>query len=324
MAFHLHIAFLCVSASLLAACADTSQNTIDARSDASKVPPSPTEPTSVILDGASLPLGGVTTAALEAAGAVALEEAVLDRLLAKEVAAAGCAIAADASEQERQRLFERIGAEAGVAEDQAGVLIERFRRSRGLGPTRFAALLDRNAKLRALVRHAKLVRPEEIELGVTSELDAKATARLIVTSTSTEAASLRSQIEAAPAGERSSRFSQLAYRASRDSSSSRGGLFGPVSHSDPSIPAAIRPLLSLPTGSLSSIVAIESGFAMVLIEEQTPAEPASDASRAKAAAKVTVRKEREAMDRLASELMSEAKLTILNEPLRWSWEQRSR
>jgi parvulin-like peptidyl-prolyl isomerase len=282
------------------------------------------QPTSIILNGTAVSLDRVTTASLEAAGAVALEEVMLDHLLDREIAAAKCTLATDAAEQERQRLFERIAAEAGVAQDQAGVLIDRFRKSRGLGPTRFAALLARNAKLRALVRQSGMVKPEEIEQGVAAELDARATARLIVVPSSTEAASIRSSIEAAAPADRGARFAQLAYQSSRDRSSSRGGLFGPVSHSDPTVPAAIRPLLALPAGELSPIVAIESGFAMVLIEEQLPASPADEASRAIAAAKVTTRREREAMEKLASELLSEAKLTILNEPLRWSWEQRLR
>jgi hypothetical protein len=318
------LALLVAAASLLASgCSSSEQNaTFDA--SAGRAQPVATPPASIIVNGTPLPLARVTTSALEAAGAVALEEAVLDQLLDHELTRSGCPLPPDAAEQERRQLFARISADSGVGEEEAGLLIERFRTSRGLGPVRFASLLTRNAKLRALVRKLELVKASDVEEAVKAELGPKATARLIVTTTSTEAANLRTQVDAASPGERSVRFAQLAFEHSRDSSSPRGGLFGPVSHADPSVPASLRPFLSLAPGELSPIVAIDSGFAVLLIESQIPASPADPAVRAQALAKVTGRKEREAMDKLASELMLDAKVTVLDEPLRWSWERRPR
>jgi hypothetical protein len=277
-----------------------------------------------VVDGRSLSLETLAARALEAAGGVVLEEAALDELLAANLSAEGITLPADATASERAKLFARIADEAGVAEEQAGSLVDRFRAARGLGPRRFDALLTRNAALRLLVQRGGLVDASRVSALVEAEFMGRARARIIVTRTAADAAKTRGDISAAPAGERSSRFAGAAYAMSVDPSSARGGVFGPVSHGDPSIPAAVRPSLSLPPGELSPVIALDDGFAIVLVEEQLEAAARTEASEAKARAKATARVEREAMDALAARLLAEARITVMDEHLRWAWERRPR
>lgn len=286
--------------------------------------PTTTNQVAAVVDGRSLSHDTLAARALEAAGGVVLEEAVLDQLLASSLSAEGLTLPADALDSERSRLFERIADEAGVAEEQAGSLVDRFRAARGLGPHRFDALLTRNAALRLLAQRGGLVDASRVSSLVEAEFMGRARARIIITRTASDAAKVRQDIAALPAGERSSRFAATAYSMSVDASSARGGAFGPVSHGDPSIPAAMRPSLSLSAGEVSEVVALDDGFAIVLVEEQLAAPARTQAGEAKATAKAVSRVEREAMDSLAARLLAEARITVMDEHLRWAWERRPR
>lgn len=278
----------------------------------------------VMVDGQPVAVSALNAAALEAAGSVVVEEAALDSLLAAEITRAKIVISDAQIEQERQLLFERIAAEAQVGEEQAGLLIDRFRRARGLGPIRFAAMLRRNAQLRTLVQEQAAAWEEPMRQMVAAELGPKARARLLVLPSPADAAAIRSQLESLPAGERSGAFARLAVERSRDSSAARGGLFGPASTGDLSIPPSIREFLSQPVGSISPVLAIDSGMAIVMIEEQIAAAPATQESQNAAQQKVRTRLEREAMDKLASELLAQARINVLDNAARWSWENRMR
>lgn len=266
----------------------------------------------------------LTTATLEAAGAVAFEEAALDLILERELAAEGLPLPEDAVAIERARLFARIAGEAGVAEEQAGALVDRFRAVRGLGPGRFGSMLRRNAMLRMLAGKAGLIDQAAIVALADAELGPRAAARIIVARTAAEASRLRAEIEAAPAEARAARFAQAAFASSIDPSSARGGLFGPVPHADPTVPAALRPSLTLPAGELSPVISLETGFAILLIDSQQAAPDRTPQAIEAAQAKATARIEREAMELLASRLLAEARITVIDEHLRWAWERRPR
>lgn len=277
-----------------------------------------------VVDGRSLTHDMLASRSLEAAGGVVLEEAALDQLLASTLSAEGIALPAEAIEGERVKLFERIADEAGVGEEQAGSLVDRFRAARGLGPDRFAALLTRNAALRLLAQRSSLVDASRVSSLVEAEFMGRARARIIVTRTAADAAKVRQNVASAPASERTSTFAAAAYSLSVDPSSARGGAFGPVSHGDPSIPSAMRASLSLPPGEVSQVIALDAGFAIVLVEEQLPPPARTEAGEAKAVAKATSRIEREAMDSLAARLLAEARITVLDDHLQWAWERRPR
>lgn len=308
----------------IGACASSAPVTVGSKAPTEARPSPAATSTALMVDGQPIPGSGLSAAALEAAGAVVIEEAAIDSLLAAEMTRAGIVISKDQIEQERQLLFERISSEANVGEEQAGLLIDRFRRARGLGPIRFEAMLRRNAQLRTLVQEQAASWEEPMAQLVNAELGPRARARLIVVANPADAASLHAQLESLPALERSGTFARLAVERSRDPSSSRGGLFGPVSHMDPSVPAAIRPHLAAPAGSLSPVLAIDSGMAIVLIEEQIAATPATDAATLSARQKARTRLEREAMDALASELLARARINVLDNAARWSWDNRLR
>ncbi len=284
----------------------------------------PTTRPAALVDGAGIDQASLAAAAIEAAGAVALEEAALDVLLERMLASEGLSLAEDAADGERRRLFSRIAEEAGVAEEQAGVLVDRFRAARGLGPRRFESMLRRNAALRVLAARAGMIDEAAIVAMTEAELGPRATARIIVTRTAVDASRLRAEIEAAPAEARAARFAQAAFESSIDPSSARGGLFGPVLHADPTVPAALRPSLHLPAGELSPVISIETGFAILLIDSQQAAADRTAQAIEAARAKATARIEREAMDLLAARLLAEARITVLDEHLRWAWERRPR
>ncbi|MBS0196915.1 MAG: hypothetical protein JSR77_09165 [Planctomycetes bacterium] len=280
----------------------------------------------VLVDGVPIDAAAFDGRLHEAAGAVVLEEFVLDQKLSAACRDAGISIDKSKIDAERALLLANIGADAGVSEDQAGAMIDRFRKARGLGPGRYAALLARNASLRALVRQNGLVDDAAVNIGVTQELSAKVLARIFVAQNDRTASEALAELQAIPQGPaRSARFSAMAFQSSRDPSSQRGGLFGPVDPTDPTLPSIIRTALSGSPGTLSSLLALDSGFGFVLIEDQIAARPMpSGAELELVREKVRTRKEREAMDTLAANLTAAARVTVIDEPLRWSWDARPR
>ena len=65
----------------------------------------------------------------------------------------------------------------------------------------------------------------------------------------------------------SRQFAEVAEQVSVDSSRLRGGLIGSISPADPSYPAALRTALERATlGEPTSVVALEQGYAILLVE----------------------------------------------------------
>lgn len=284
--------------------------------------------TIAVVDGMAVSVQEFSARINEVAGAVAMEELALDVLLEREMKEAGLKIAKSDIDAERDLLFQRIMDEAQVRQDQAGVLLEQFKRSRGLGPKRFAALLERNARLRAMVRGdvaGSGVTPAQQATALSSETGAKARARIIVVQTQSEASSIRAELAALTEPARTSRFASIALERSIDGSAPRGGQFGPVSIFDLSVPATVRESLNGQVGELSPVLSMDSGFAVVMVQEKIPAlDPGNSQAIAAAEQKVRTRLERESMDRIANQLIQEARITLMDESLRWSWEGRPR
>ncbi|MCH6551869.1 MAG: hypothetical protein IH804_07640, partial [Planctomycetes bacterium] len=84
----------------------------------------------------------------EAAGAECLQEVILDRVLDTALADAGLMVGPDEVAAEQRQLLETLDRDPDVALR----LLDELRARQGLGRTRFAGLLRRNAALRALVR----------------------------------------------------------------------------------------------------------------------------------------------------------------------------
>jgi hypothetical protein len=262
----------------------------------------------------------------EAAGAVALSEVALDRALAKRCESGAIVIGPAQVEAERAALALALAEEARADADRGEDLLARVRASRGLGPVRFEALLRRNAMLRALVRGEVVVSEEQVALEGRIASGPRCTIRVLTTPSQAVAASARSAALSGDAGSRGARFGERAARESTDqASAARGGLIEGVSPLDPAVPAPIREALAtLAVGDVSSVLGLDKGFAVVLLESRgAPDERAP--SREALAARVRARMERLAMDRLAGQVAaSDGAVTVLDPSLAWSWQRASR
>ncbi len=254
----------------------------------------------------------------EAAGGAVLEEVALDRLLAREMRLRGLSLEPGAGTREEEYLREALAVAAGVEVGQQGDLVLQLRRSRGLGDRRYASLLDRNAKLRRMVREEVKVPPEDVQQAYEIRYGQRFQTRLILTRTEREAGEAADRLRA---GEP---FADVATKVSTDSSRLRGGLIGTISPADPSYPMALRKSIASSTvGAPSSVIALEQGYAIVLVEQVIPPTAATfDAVAPGLEREVRLVRERAAMDRLAAQLLRAANVTVLDPSLEWSWRGR--
>lgn len=254
----------------------------------------------------------------EAVGAALLEEVAMDRLISREMQVRGMAFDENSIEREQDLLVSTLTLAGGLEAGQQGDLVEQLRRSRGLGPHRYAALLRRNAMLRQMVRSEVEVSRVDIEQAYEIRYGQRFQTRLILTRTEREAADAAARIR------NGDRFADVAATLSIDSSASRGGLIGAISPADPSFPLALRKAISSATaGATSPVTALEQGYAIVVVEQIVP--PTGDQLDAVAGTlerEVRLVRERAAMDRLASQLLRATKITVMDPSLDWSWRGR--
>lgn len=274
----------------------------------------------------------------EADGRAVLEDVALDLALEREVAAAGLSLGAGAARAEEDLLLAATVDRAKVSRDDAARALAQLRRARGLGPVRYAALLERNARLRALVRHEGAnADAQDIALAQRQEFGERVRARLVVRPDELAAGRTRAALAADIAATPPLAGAAVAQRAIDESvhpTSARGGLLDPLSPLDPAVPAGVRRALEdTPIGSLSAVFAMESeggggedgrggGFGVLFVESRTPAREPSPDELAAVERMARARAERRAMDRLARDLLARAGVTVLDESLRWSWEGR--
>jgi hypothetical protein len=277
--------------------------------------------------------GSVDAAALaaplmELAGSVALEEAILDHQLKARLDAGGAALPDDAIEREERLLLDAVAAEAGADDQQAAALIQRLRGSRGLGPRRYTSLLWRNAALRALVGPGIAVTAEDLSAALEMEFGRRYRARVLVTRDLASAAEALAKLQAAreKGGPLEWVFAELAAGLSVDGSGPRGGLLPSASAADRGLPPEFRAALrSLAPGEVSDVLALSTGAGLVLVEGiAREASTPTDAQRRAVEARVRARLERLYMDRLARDILDRAGVSVHDESLRWSWEQRPR
>ncbi len=254
----------------------------------------------------------------EAAGAAVLEEAVLDAALAREYPAVWAAVGRNDLDRERMSVLALMRSDSGMTESEATEQLERSRIGRGLGPRRFEALLRRNAVLRAAVAPEVSVSADEIRLARDMNFGDRVRAQLLVVRTEREAQQLRQQLLAG------ADFSSLARARSIDPSAGNGGELGPISWKDPGVPLPLQEALrSTPPGELSPVLALDGAAAIVRVEQRLGAHD-TGISDAELEQRIRLRKERIAMDALASRLLSSSSVTVFDESLRWAWETRGR
>lgn len=265
----------------------------------------------------------------EAAGGIVLEELALDAAIDEEVTRQGITVT-DAMVKEEDRLLRRaIIADAQMTADQAERAVVDLRRREGLGPKRYADLMRRNAKLRALALNAAPARltvsDDEARAAAELATGPRARARIIVVESDRAAANVREQINARiAAGEApATAFANAAIVFSRDPSATRGGLMDGVSAADPIVPEGVRRTLrKLQENTVSDVLPLDNGAALLLVETRTLGGDPTAADIDAARQRVQLRKQRTVMDEIANRLLAQSRVTIYDESLRWSWESR--
>jgi hypothetical protein len=271
--------------------------------------PPPPRPIAMV-DRERITIADVEPELLEAIGGRIVQEHVLDVTLARTAAREGMVIDAADLNRERAMLI------ANLAEDpdRGERLLEELRRSQGLGPIRFEALLRRTALLRRLVA-------EDVQITDTARRGAhdlrhgpRRTTRIIAVGDLRTAAEARARIAAGTP------FATVAVESSLDASAARGGLLAPVSRLDPSWPAAFRKIVFQALfGDLSDPVQIDGRVLLVQVESEQPATGVTfEAGREIAEADARLAVERLLMDRLARRLMPKGRVEALDPSLRWS------
>jgi parvulin-like peptidyl-prolyl isomerase len=250
---------------------------------------------------------------LEAGSGVALREAILDRMLARELASQGLEVSPADVDAERTLLIDAIARTSRVTDDEAPRLLERIRRSRGMGQDRFEAQLRRTASLRRLVAGSIQISDDEVARRHELLHGSRYRARLILVKDQARASQLHETLAALPLGERESRFESLALAESIDPSARLGGQLEPISPVDPAYPDIVRrAIASKPPDRLTPILAVDRGYAVLFVQGEIPgdAEPL-DATRDRLQKDLRLVRERVAMDDTAARMLREKPLSIL-------------
>lgn len=258
----------------------------------------------------------------ELAGKEAIREAVLDHAVSTELIRNGLSITEEDVEAERSRLRTRLAPDA--EEETANEIMGRVLDRRGIGPARLGALLKRNAGMRRLIADEAEPSAEMLELAHRIRYGRQLETRMIVVQTSAAA-----QLAVTEIRNRSDElglklaFAEVASERSVDRSASLGGDLGPISPDDPGLPVSVRGVLAvLDPMTLSDIIALDSGFAVLLIEQEIPAQETTlEEVYDEISVEVRERQERLLMDRLADQLLREYAPSVLDASLRWSWER---
>lgn len=254
----------------------------------------------------------------ESTGGTILREVALDQALQTECTFRNIKVSDADVDLERDLLLASIERDAAAGPADSGVLLESVRRSRGLGELRFRQLLERNARLRALVRSNVVTTDDEIEQALLIRYGDRYRIRVIIIAAQHEANDLRNELSKQPALDVA--FARAAAIKSTDPSAVRGGLLEPISPADQLYPASIRNLLPLlEATSISPIVAVDKGFAMCILDSHIPAAERPQGAAESAAKEIRVRRERIAMEELARRLLARVKVTPIDAALDWSW-----
>lgn len=272
-----------------------------------------------IVGGETVTWSDLAPALAEAAGGPIVEEVALDRLLRREMTLRGLTLAPDAIQKEQELIAQTVAQTAGVDAASQGDLVLELRRTRGLGEQRFAMLLRRNAMLRLMVRDEVVVSAEDVRQAHEIRYGQRFQTRIVLVRTERDAADAMARLRGE--GRPKESFGEVAGAVSIDPSRFRGGLLGAISPADPSYPLAIRrAVTTLAPGALSPVIALDQGYAIVGVDEVIPATGTDfESVAASLEREVRLLRERVSMDRLASQLLRAANITVLHPSLDWSW-----
>jgi len=295
---------------------------------ASDRPPAPT-PVGIVDARPPMVVGGVGVSWLEirallaeGAGRGVLEEIVLDKQLATALERQGLNITESQIRTEQTRLEEALSIATGNAD--SGVLAEQtILARRGLGPVRLEQLLWRNAALHAIAAPGVEVTDADVRTEYDITHGPGYTARMIFVPNLTRASEAMASIEQGTTthGLLGS-FIQSATRFSTDASARIGGLTPAISDADPAYPTAVmQALRTMDEGELRGPIALERDFVLVYLERKLP-------GTGKAFAEVepemrrlaNERKTKQAIDKLATDLLRSARVSTFDPSVRFAWE----
>lgn len=270
----------------------------------------------VIFDGDVISWDEMQPRLYEVSGGQVIEEIVLERLLRQELRLANIAIDEAAIALEEKTALEALSTDPA----RAAQLLTALRNAQSLGPTRWAALLWRNAAMRALAKREITITDDTIRQAYDTAHGPRRIARLIVVSDIATAEKVRTRLNA---GEP---FSEVAAQLSIDSSAERGGLLAPIARLDPSFPPAFREVLfTIKPGENSAAILLENGYAIIQLREEISGDGVNPATtRAEDERSARRAQERVEMDRLARTLLRKARPTIFDDSLSDSWNRRPR
>ena len=274
------------------------------------VPAAPPPRPIAIVDRERVTIKEIEPRLLEAVGGRIVREQVLDARLARAAAREGIVIDADDLQRERDLLTATLADDP----DRAERLLDELRRSRGLGPIRFEALLRRTALLRRLVADEVEITDAALEGAHDLAHGPRRVARIVVVEDLRTASDARRRLDAGTP------FATVAVERSLDASADRGGLLAPVSRLDPSWPVAFRKaVFDAEIGRVSDPVRIDGRTLLILVEAERPGTGVPlDAGRAEAEAAARLAIERLLMDRLARRMVPADAIDPIDPSLRWS------
>lgn len=269
-----------------------------------------------ILGGQPISWEEVRPRLVEMAGAIILEEIVVERMLRQELARAEISIDDAAIAQEEQSALEALSPDSA----RAAQLLETLRDAQALGKARWAALLWRNAALRALARRDVRMTEEHVREAFDIAHGPHRIARLIVVADIAAASDARARIAAGES------FAEVAARLSTDSSAQRGGMLAPIAKLDPSFPPAFREVLfALKQDEISQAVLLDNGYAIVQLCRELPSDGADPAATRSECERIARRaQERIEMDRIARLLARKATPTLFDDAMAESWQRQLR
>lgn len=269
-----------------------------------------------IINGRRVDWGEIKHALTEAAGGTVLREYALDKQLDQAIRDEGITIDADTIARERRLMLEMMSDDP----NQAIRLLSELRSRQGLGSKRFAALLRRNAALRALVQDRVTITESQIAQMHDVMYGTRRQARLMTLP------SLREAREAINRVEDGEFFGDVAVDVSTDASAARGGLLEPITLFDPSYPESLRRALwGLKPGEVSSPIMLEDQYAVIqFLAEFAGEDVAMEDVRDDLVRRVRLNHERALMDQLARHLLVNSSFNILDEALKESWDMRRR
>ena len=249
--------------------------------------------------------------AMEAAGALVLEEMLIERALRTELARRELVVDDAAIAREEAMAREALSPDPTRAEQ----LLQALRASQGLGAVRWRSLLWRNAALRTLARDQSTVSELEIATAHDMRHGPRRAARIIVLS---DLAAVQLALDRLNAGEG---FADVAAALSTDTSSDRGGLVSPIPRLDPTWPATVREALwSIDIGAHSAPVLIDDGYVIVRCEGETAGDGVTpEAARAENERTARLAVDRVEMDRILREIVRGLDPTTFDRSLEESW-----